>query len=105
MKRRVIGSLAAAALFASMQARALDREATLDALVNAVIYAKLCDGKISANTQRILNGYAQLFRMDADVGKKVVFADDFTKKYPDQKAALCSDAKQAVLELESKYNK
>ena len=105
MKQQVIGSLAAVALLASMPARALDREATLDALVNAAIFTRLCDGKISANTQRILSGYAQLFRMDADVGKKVVFADDFTKKYPDQKAALCSDAKQAVLELESKYNK
>jgi hypothetical protein len=71
--------------------------------VNAAIYTKLCDGTISANTQRILSGYAQLFRMDVEVEKKLLFADDFTKRYPDQKAALCFDAKQAVEELESKY--
>ncbi|MGA8965239.1 MAG: hypothetical protein WB525_12190, partial [Pseudolabrys sp.] len=64
---------------------------------------KLCDGAILANTQKILSGYAQLFRLDAEVEKKLLFAADFTKRYPDQKAALCFDAKQAVEELESKY--
>jgi hypothetical protein len=50
-----------------------------------------------------VSGYAQLFRMDVEVEKRLLFAADFTKRYPDQKAALCFDAKQAVEELESKY--
>ena len=102
MKRWVIGSLATA-LLVSSEVKALDREGVFDALVNAAIYTKLCDGAISVNTQRILSGYAQLFRMDVEVEKKLLFADDFTKRYPDQKATLCFDAKQAVEELESKY--
>jgi hypothetical protein len=103
MKRWVTGSLAATALLVSSQVKGLDREGVFDALVNAAIYTKLCDGAILANTQKILSGYAQLFRMDAEVEKKLLFAADFTKRYPDQKAALCFDAKQAVEELESKY--
>jgi hypothetical protein len=103
MKRWVIGSLAATALLVSSQVKGLDREGVFDALVNAAIHTKLCDGAILANTQKILSGYAQLFRMDVEVEKRLLFAADFTKRYPDQKAALCFDAKQAVEELESKY--
>ena len=103
MKRWVIGSLAAIVLSVSSQVNALDRESVFDALVNAAIYTKLCDGAILANTQKILSGYAQLFRMDVQVEQKLLFAADFTKRYPDRKAALCFGAKQAVEELESKY--
>ena len=52
MKRSVIGSLAATSLLMSSQVKALDREGVFDALVNAVIYTKLCEGAISANTQK-----------------------------------------------------
>jgi hypothetical protein len=41
--------------------------------------------------------------MDVQVEQKLLFAADFTKRYPDRKAALCFGAKQAVEELESKY--
>ena len=103
MKRWVIGSLAAIVLSVSLQVNALDREGVFDALVNAAIYTKLCGGAILANTQKILSGYAKLFRIDAEVEQKLLFAADFTKRYPDRKADLCFGAKQAVEELESKY--
>ena len=103
MRRLVLGSLAVTALLASSQVNALDREGAFDAVVNAAIYTKVCGGTILANTQKILSGYAQLFRMSGEVDKKLLFAADFTKRYPDQKAALYFDAKQAVEELESKY--
>ena len=63
MKRLVLGSLAVTALLASSQVNALDREGAFDAVVNAAIYTKVCRGTILANTQKILSGYAQLFRM------------------------------------------
>jgi hypothetical protein len=103
IKRLVIGWLAATTLLVSSQSKALDREGAFDALLNAAIYTKLCGGVILANTQKILGGYAQLFRMEDEVEKKLLFAVDFTKRYPDQMAALCSDARQAVEKLESQF--
>ena len=103
MKRWVLASLAATALLASSQVKALDREGAFDAVVNAAIYTKVCGGTILANTQKILSGYAQLFRMSDEVDKKLLFAVDFTNRYPDEKATLCSDAKQAVEKLEAQF--
>jgi hypothetical protein len=103
MKRLVLGSLAVTALLAASQVNALDREGAFDAVVNAAIYTKVCGGTILANTQKILSGYAQLFRMSDEVDKKLLFAVDFTKRYPDEKATLCSDAKQAVDKLEAQF--
>src|SRR5512144_2877532 len=37
-------------------------------------------------TAACVSGYAQLFRMDVEVEKRLLFAADFTKRYPDQKA-------------------
>jgi hypothetical protein len=37
------------------------------------------------------------------VRKKLLFAVDFTNRYPDEKATLCSDAKQAVEKLEAQF--
>ena len=103
MKRLVLGSLAVTALLASSQVNALDREGAFDAVVNAAIYTEVCGGTILANTQKILSGYAQLFRMSDEVDKKLLFAVDFTNRYPDEKATLCSDAKQAVEKLEAQF--
>ena len=103
MKRLVLGSLAVTALLASSQVNALDREGAFDAVVHADIYTKVCGGTILANTQKILSGYAQLFRMSDEVDKKLLFAVDFTNRYPDEKATLCSDAKQAVEKLEAQF--
>ena len=41
--------------------------------------------------------------MDDDVDKKPQAAADFTKRYPDRTAALCSEAKQAVKKLETPF--
>jgi hypothetical protein len=68
IKRLVIGWLATT-LLVSSQSKALDREGAFDALLNAAIYTKLCGGVILANTQKILGGYAQLFRMEDEVEK------------------------------------
>ena len=103
IKRLVLGGLAATTLLVSSQLKALDREGAFDALLNAAIYTKLCGGVILANTQKILGGYAQLFRMSDEVDKKLLFAVDFTNRYPDEKATLCSDAKQAVEKLEAEF--
>jgi len=103
MKRLVLGSMAVTALLASSQVKALDRDGAFDAVVNAAIYTKVCGGRILANTQKILSGYAQLFRMSDEVDKKLLFAVDFTNRYPDEKATLCSDAKQAVEKLEAQF--
>jgi hypothetical protein len=94
MKQLVFGSLAVTALLASSLVRPV---------VNAAIYTKVCGGTILANTQKILSGYAQLFRMSDEVDKKLLFAVDFTNRYPDEKATLCSDAKQAVEKLEAQF--
>jgi hypothetical protein len=103
MKQLVFGSLAVIALLVSSQVEALYRQGAFDAVVNAAIYTKVCGGTILANTQKILSGYAQLFRMSDEVDKKLLFAVDFTKRYPDEKATLCSDAKQAVEKLEAQF--
>jgi hypothetical protein len=79
------------------------REGAFDAVVNAAIYTKVCGGMILANTQKILSGYAQLFRMSDEVDKKLLFAVDFTNRYPNEKATLCSDAKQTVEKLEAQF--
>jgi hypothetical protein len=93
MKRLVLGSLVVTALLAASQVNALDREGAFDAVVHAAIYTKVCGGTILANTQKILSGYAQLFRMSDEVDKKLLF----------EKATLCSDAKQAVEKLEAQF--
>jgi hypothetical protein len=103
IKRLVIGWLAATTLLVSSQSKALDREGAFDALLNTAIYTKVCGGTILTNTQKILSGYAQLFRMSDEVDKKLLFAVDFTNRYPDEKATLCSDAKQAVEKLEAQF--
>lgn len=53
----VIGSLTATVLLVSSQVKGPDREGVFDALVNAAIYTKFCDGALSPNTQKILGGY------------------------------------------------
>src|SRR4249920_2585776 len=103
MKRLVLGSLTVTALLASSQVNALDREGAFDAVVNAAIHTNVCGGTVLANTQKILSGYAQLFRMSDEVYKKLLFTVDFTKRYPDEKVTLCSDSKQAVEKLEAQF--
>ena len=98
-----LGSLVIAALLSSSQIKALDREGAFDAVVNAAIYTKVCGRTILEHTQKILDGYAELFRMREEANKKLLFAIDFTNRYPDEKATLCSDARQAVEKLEAEF--
>ena len=58
----VIGSLTATVLLVSSQVKGPDQEGVFDALVNAAIYTKFCDGALSPNTQKILGRYTAVLR-------------------------------------------
>ena len=82
MKRWVIGSLATA-LLVSSEVKGLDREGVFDALVNAAIYTKLCDGAILANTQKILSSWIRgTFSIGRRGREKAAICRRFHKKIP-----------------------